>query len=171
MYLPSGSSRYSDDAESARVSPKKPWGDFTLDQTSASSNERSTPWWAKILLWAPNRIIDFYDIFRADVGAGMSYGGVLRLSRHVQMGYRDIDPVSVRVGAFGRRAPVLIEHSNEFGIGPAFVESDDRRICDGEVGLGLDVFLVGAYGGICVEEVVDFVAGIFFLDVMGDDIR
>jgi hypothetical protein len=78
-------------------------------------------------------------------------------------------PVSVRGGLFGREVPVLVESSNEFGVGPLYVNSADRKVCTGELGLGLDIFLIGGYGGICVEEVADFVAGIFFLDLRDDD--
>lgn len=161
---------YEDDDQSVAVSPKKPWGDFTLSESSSGSS-KSTPWWARVLLWAPNRVLDFIDIFRVDVGAGPSIGAVLRFTKYGQVGYRMMAPLSVRVGAFGRRVPVLLERSNEIGAGPAFLESHDRKVCKGELGLGADLFIVGAYGGVCVEEVLDFVAGIFFFDVMRDDIR
>jgi hypothetical protein len=129
------------------------------------------PWWGSVLLWVPNRVLDLVDVVRADVGAGMSLGGVVRLTKYGQVGYRSVSPVSVRVGAFGRKVPLLIENSSEFGAGPAYVASEDRTVCDGELGLGLDLFLVGAYGGICVEELVDFAAGLFFIDLSGDDYR
>lgn len=151
---------------SAEVSPKSPWGDFVLED-----EESSMPWWGSVLLWLPNRVLDLVDVVRADVGAGMSFGGVVRLTKYGQVGYRSISPVSVRVGAFGRKAPLLIENSSEFGAGPAYVASEDRTVCDGEFGLGLDLFIVGAYGGICVEELLDFAAGLFFIDLSGDDYR
>jgi len=150
----------------APASPRSPWGDFTVVE-----EESPRAWWEHALLWFPNRAMDFIDIFRVDVGVGPAYGGVLRLTEHGQMGYREMNPGSMRIGAFGRKAPYLIESSNEFGIGPGYVNSKDREVCKGEIGLGLDVVVVGAYAGICVEEVVDFVAGIFFLDLMGDDYR
>jgi hypothetical protein len=55
------------------------------------------------------------------------------------------------------------------GIGPAFHTSRDRKVCKGEIGLGLDLMIVGGYGGVCLDEFVDFVAGIVTLDPLGDD--
>jgi hypothetical protein len=43
-------------------------------------------------------------------------------------------------------------------------------VCDGEIGLGADVLVAGAYGGVCVDEFADFIAGIFFIDLKDDDI-
>lgn len=160
-----GESAPSDSDLTARVSPKKPWGDVTI-----STKSKSRPWWSSVLLWVPNRVLDFIDIFRVDVGAGSAFGAVGRITKYGQFGYRQIAPLSVRVGLMGRRLPVMVEHSSEFGIGPGFVASHDRKVCKGEIGLGADL-LVGAYLGICTEEVLDFVAGIFFLDVSGDDLH
>ena len=149
------------------ASPKQPWGEFTLD---ARPNEKPEPLWAKILLWFPNRVLDFIDIFRVDVGVGPAYGAVARVTKYGQVGYRSVAPLSVRVGDFGRTSPILLEHSSEMGIGPAYLESKDRKVCNSEIGLGADL-LVGVYAGICVEEVLDFAAGLFFLDVKKDDLR
>lgn len=153
--------------ESTQASPKQPWGDFTLDSTTRKSKE---PWWAQVLLWLPNRVMDFIDVFRVDVGAGPAFGAVARVTKFGQVGYRGVSPLSVRVGDFGRKPPFLLEHSSEMGIGPAYINSKDRKVCDAEIGLGADLF-VGAYGGICVDELLDFAAGIFFIDLKDDDLR
>ena len=155
--------------EETLVSPKNPWGEFAIDMNEPKPGRQ--PWWAQVLLWVPNRVMDFIDIFRADVGVGPSFGGVLRVTKHGQVGYRSMSPLSVRVGTFGRHVPFLVENSNEFGIGPGYISSDDRKVCAGEIGLGGDLFLFGAYGGVCIEEVFDFAAGLFFLDVLGDDLK
>lgn len=147
------------------ASPKEPWSDFKPIQ----ENE-GTPWWAEALLWIPNRALDFIDIFRVDVGVGPAAGGVVRFTEYGQAGFRTMMPASVRVGDFGRELPVRVETSNEIGVSPAFKQSKDRDVCPGEVGVGADLFLVGAYGGVCLDEVIDFVAGIFFLDPKDDDI-
>lgn len=151
--------------EDVASSPKKPWGEFTIVEEKEGS-----PWWADVLLWVPNRALDAWDIFRVDVGAGPALGGVIRISKYAQAGYRRIAPASVRLGAFGRQAPALVEKSDEYGIGPGYVNSKERSVCAAEVGAGADLFLVSGYLGICGEEVVDFLAGIFFLDVSNDDI-
>jgi hypothetical protein len=147
------------------VSPKEAWRDLEAVQ----SNE-GTPWWAEVLLYIPNRVLDLIDVFRVDVGVGASVGGVVRVTKYAQGGYRQMLPVSLRVGDFGRQFPVVVESSNEIGISPAFKQSADRDICDAELGLGLDIFLIGGYGGLCLDEVADFVGGIFLVDFKGDDL-
>lgn len=151
--------------EDIAVSPKEGWDDVQIVK------EKKQTTLTKVLLYLPNRILDFIDIFRADVGAGFSNGAVVRVSKYVQAGYRDMDPNSFRIGLFGREAPYLNETSSEFGISPFFTESKDRNICSSEVGLGADVIIVGAYGGICLEEVADFIGGIFMLDFKKDDLE
>ena len=123
----------------------------------------------KILMWLPNRIMDVIDIFRFDVGVGPSFGGVVRVTKYGQLAFRGAAPVSVRVGNFGRRPPVMLETSNEIAFGPSFVESRDRDVCIGEIGVGADLFVAGAYGGVCVDQIADLIAGIFFIDLSGDD--
>ena len=148
------------------ASPKQGWGDFTVVEEPAGYE-----WWQHALLWIPNRVLDLIDVFRVDVGVGPAVGGVVRVTKYGQAGYRNMAPGSLRVGDFGRNSPIIIESSNEFGIGPAFVASKDREICVGELGAGVDLFLIGGYAGFCPEELVDFVAGVFFLDVMDDDVK
>jgi len=148
------------------VSPKPAWGDFEIVEEPAPR-----PLFDRILLWFPNRVLDALDVFRLDVGVGPSFGGVVRASKYVQAGYRSMSPASVRVGLFGRKAPAMIEHSSEFGVSPMYVDSSDRTVCKGEIGLGADLFLVGGYAGICVDELVDFVGGVFTLDMKDDDLR
>jgi len=146
------------------TSPKDPWVDLAVDQLTKGGS-----WGSDVLWYIPNRLLDLIDIFRVDVGVGPSVGGVVRITKYAQFGYREMLPASVRVGDLGRRIPVLIETSNEFGIGPAFVESADRAICPAEIGVGADVILAGAYGGVCLDEIVDFLGGIFFIDFKEDD--
>ena len=151
------------DDETVIASPKAGWS------LPIPPQEASEPWWAQVLLWVPNRAMDFIDIFRIDVGVGPAIGGVVRLTQYGQIGYREMLPMSFRVGDFGRYSPVVLESSDEFGAGPGYVHSKDRRVCSGEIGAGADVLIVGAYGGVCLDEFVDFVAGIFFIDLKGDD--
>lgn len=159
-------SAHCEDSDEVAVSPKPGWGDFTVVE-----EKEDYAWWQKTLLWFPNRIIDFIDIFRVDAGVGPAFGAVARITKYGQVGYRSMNPGSLRFGDFGREPPVMVESSNEFGIGPAFVPSKDRNICVGELGAGVDVLLIGAYVGFCPEELVDFVLGIFTLDIMDDDVK
>lgn len=146
------------------TSPKEAWGDLGAIQSGDGS-----PWWSEVLLYIPNRILDLIDVFRVDVGVGASVGAVVRVTEYAQVGYRQMAPVSLRVGDFGRQFPVLVETSNEIGVSPAFKQSADREVCKAEVGLGGDLLIVGAYGGICLDELADFVGGLFLIDFKDDD--
>jgi hypothetical protein len=146
-------------------SPKAPWGEFQL------SKEAKPFSWTNVWLWLPNRLMDFFDIFRVDIGIGPAHGAVLRLSKYAQLGYRDMTPTSLRIGDFGRNPPYLSESSPEYGISPFYVESKERAVCPGEIGAGVDVLIAGAYVGICLDEVADFAAGLFFFDIKSDDLR
>jgi hypothetical protein len=150
--------------EAVPTSPKEPWGEFRPTQENDG-----TPWWCHVLLWVPNRVLDLIDVFRVDVGVGPAVGGVVRVTEYAQAGYRQMLPASLRIGDFGRQMPIVVEATNEMGISPLFIESKERNPCPGEVGFGADILLVGAYGGVCVDEAVDFLAGIFFIDLKDDD--
>jgi hypothetical protein len=158
---------FADDSDYVSSSPKNPWSDFEVVEEPV---ENSSPLRAT-LLWLPNRVLDLLDIFRVDVGLGPAYGGVIRITKYAQAGYREMNPASFRVGLMGRQAPVMIERTNEIGISPAFGGSPKRDICKGEIGIGLDVIAAGAYAGICVDEFVDFVGGIFTADIKDDDLQ
>lgn len=146
------------------ASPKQPWVDLAISQVNPNS-----PWWSVALLYIPNRLLDLIDIFRLDVGVGPSVGAVVRVTEYGQLGYRQMLPMSLRVGDLGRRFPAMLETSNEFGVGPAYVDSTDRPVCPGELGLGGDVLVAGAYAGVCVDEVVDFLGGLLLIDFKNDD--
>ena len=162
----SASLAFANPADDAHVSPKNAWGDFDVVEEDVGY-----PWWGDVLAWVPNRILDFIDIFRVDVGIGPSRGAVIRVSKYAQAGYRVMRPGSFRIGDFGRKAPILYERSNEIGVSPSFAQSKDREVCPGEIGLGGDLFILGGYAGICVEELADFFVGLFFFDIMDDDLK
>jgi hypothetical protein len=147
-------------------SPRSPWGEFTVNEAPKDS-----PWWAAVLLWGPNRVMDFIDIFRVDIGIGPAIGAVGRISKFAQFGYRHVGELSVRTGLFGRNQPFMVERGDEYGIGPGFVASAQRRVCPGEIGVGADLLIAGAYVGVCVDQALDFIAGLVFIDVDDDDLR
>jgi hypothetical protein len=157
---------FDDTLEMVPTSPKEAWTDPSLiHQTEDSS------WFRDVLLYLPNRFLDLVDVFRVDVGVGASVGGVVRVTKYVQGGYRQMAPVSLRVGDFGRTFPVMVESSSEVGISPAFKQSADRDVCEAELGLGLDVLILGGYGGVCLDELADFIGGIFLIDFKDDDLQ
>ena len=127
-----------------------------------------------IVLYIPNRLLDLVDIVRADVGVGSSFGAVVRVSEYAQVAYRSVAPVSFRAGPRGRKLPFFAEHSSEIGIGPnegpLYLKSGQREVTPLEVGVGADLFLVGAYAGISVDEIFDFLGGLVFIDFKDDDL-
>ncbi len=137
-------------------------------QSSSGSGEGG---WRFAALYLPNRLIDLFDIFRVDVGAGVAYGGVIRLTKYGQAGYREISPASLRLGLRGRRAPWVLERTNEFGIGPTFLGSPSRPVTPAEVGVGVDLLIIGGYVGISLDEFADFAAGIVGVDFKDDDFQ
>lgn len=162
-------SEYNKGRKAAKAQPQK-------TKKSSCGENKICPW-AKhnaealraVALYIPHRIVDFLDIFRVDVGVGPSVGAVMRISKAGQMGYRSFNPGSLRLGLRGREIPVFVETHDEYGIGPAFENSPDRKVTDGEVGAGVDLFLAGAYVGVSLDEFVDFILGIFTIDPSGDD--
>ena len=152
-------------AQQADASPKKPWGEFQVVE------EDEPTWITHALLWVPNRVLDFIDIFRVDAGAGLGMGAVVRVTQWGQLGYRDQAPGMLRVGGFGRDWPVFVETNSELGVGVAFTETPQRNLCKGIVGAGADLFIIGGHIGVCPEEIVDFFLGIFTVDIMEDDLK
>lgn len=159
-----------------KTSPNRSWFDFP-DETSANSKDlkkksvKETSFGEKALYWIPNLLLDLYDVFKIDVGVGFSTGAVVRATKYAQAGYRDLNPVSIRVGMLGRQSPIIAETSNEIGISPTFKQSKDRKVCDGEFGAGLDLFVAGIYLGVCFDELADFASGIFMQDLKNDNIK
>jgi len=152
-------------AQTVERSPKPGWGDYEV------VHEPIYPWWQTVLWYIPNRVLDFTDMLKIDVGVGPSLGAVVRLSRHAQIGARGFYSRSHRLGVLGRRSPYMKESSSEYGVGPYWKESQQRNICPGEFGFGADVVLISFYLGICVDEIWDFVCGFILLDPSNDDIR
>ncbi|MCB0323791.1 MAG: hypothetical protein KDD69_09470 [Bdellovibrionales bacterium] len=141
----------------------------STNELPSSANGRS---WTRAILWyLPNRLFDALDIFRADVGVGPSFGGVVRVTKWGQIGYREFSPLSVRVGLHGRALPIFVERTNEFGAGPLFASSPQRSDTTFEFGAGIDILLAGLYVGVVGEELADFLLGIAGIDISGDDWR
>lgn len=145
--------------------------DYAKTSPRGSSRRRQSGSFAEAaLLYLPNRVLDLLDIFRVDVGVGPAYGGVLRMTQHGELGARYLRPGSLRVGLFGRHSPVRWEEGEEYGFGPWYVKSREREVGDFEVGASVDLF-AGASVGLRLDEAVDFLLGIFGIDIEDDDLR
>ena len=135
------------------------------------SRGKKSGFWRGALLYLPNRLFDLIDIFKVDVGLGVGFGGVIRPTKYLQGGYRQFEPGMLRVGLMGRRYPVLIEERNESGFGKTLTRNSKRDITKGEFGVGVDLGLIGGYGGVCLDSAADFVLGIFGVDFQEDDFQ
>ena len=153
-------------SEYNRTSPNSP-----PTRSRTASSRKSGSFWRRALLYIPNRFLDLIDIFKLDVGAGVGYGGVIRPTKYLQAGYRELDPGMLRIGLMGRRAPLMLEDKREQGFGSDYGRSSRRRVSPGEFGLGIDVGLVGAYGGISLDSAADFFLGIVGVDFEDDDLK
>ena len=136
-----------------------------------SSGGRKSGFWRGALLYLPNRLFDFIDIFRIDVGVGVGYGGVIRPTKYLQAGYREFEPGMLRVGLMGRRYPFLIEEKDESGFGRSLTLKSKRKISKGELGVGVDLGIIGGYGGVCLDSAADFILGIIGIDFEDDDFQ
>ena len=87
--------------------------------------------WRRAALYLPNRFLDLIDVFKCDIGAGVGYGAVLRPSRPLQIGYRELNPGMLRLGLMGRRAPVLMEERTESGFGADYGPKQGRVVSPG----------------------------------------
>jgi hypothetical protein len=149
--------------DDVQISPDSGWSDLPPEKATP-------PLLLSLLSWLPDRLADAWDILRVDAGVGPGFGGTVRATRFLQASYREFEPGSLRIGALGRRIPIMWEDSSEHGVAPIdFAPSTQRDICTYEIGAGIELFAVGAYVGFCPEEAVDFLAGLFFLDTEQDD--
>ncbi len=135
----------------------------------AKGAAESSSFGRRALLYLPNRLLDLLDIFKLDLGLGVGYGAVMRPSKPLQFGYRKIEPGMVRVGLMGRRAPVMFESRTESGFGDDYRENPRREVSTGEFGVGVDLGIVGAYAGLGVDSLGDFVLGLAGIDLEDDD--
>ena len=125
----------------------------------------------KVILYIPNRILDLIDVIRLDLGIGSAIGYVFRVTKYGQFGYRKMKPASFRVGFLGRKWPFLYEKVSEYGIGPSFRTSRERKVTDFELGMGAELFVLGAYAGLSFDELFDFFGGLVGYDYKLDDIK
>lgn len=123
-----------------------------------------------VFMYLPNRLLDLVDIVKADLGIGPSYGGVIRVTRYGQIGYRQFDSWSLRLGLHGRQSPLFLEKVPESGFITNFHGTVQRRVDEFEIGAGADIGIAGAYLSVSPDQLVDFFGGIFGFDPLDDDL-
>ncbi len=157
----------------------------------------SESWGNRLLLYIPNRVVDFLDIADASVGLGPTLKAKLWATRYVAFG-----------AGFGGSASLIKAYNRQYGAGLQqgwnasflMLSAEDTEMYETtrdvqkyflyEKGIPSidnsvynfwtgprDIFSIGAQLAVLLDlqlevhpfEAVDFLAGIFFLDPKGDD--
>jgi hypothetical protein len=127
------------------------------------------------LAYVPNRVFDLCDVvrLRARVGEGFAAGARVTKWGNVFVGSYD----ALWVGAPGPRGraslpfPVGWESDSGVDVGPIGMSSNSQapNYGVGEIGAGVQVYLLGAEAGVDVYELADFFAGFALVDFARDD--
>lgn len=145
-------------------------------ESSAIEQGKESNSFIAVLLYLPNRILDITDIFRVRVrvGPGIAAGVRITDAADLYMGSY-VSMYAGLPGPRGRKLPrspigaesyngaeiSFAEATTGFGFGPDYAFS--------EVGLDAQIALVGFALSIDPVELVDFIVGIFTIDIMNDD--
>ena len=133
-------------------------------------------WGKRILCYAPNRVLDFVDMFRARLRLGPGLAVNLRMTDYGAFYYGKYN--TVYVGLPGPRAPhrmrLPVGKESLNGIVLAGVDATDDTPHGPEYGaaeadVGVQLLVVGAEVGVDAVEFIDFLAGLVFLDPRDDD--
>ena len=131
----------------------------------------------RLILWAPNRVLDVFDIMRVRIRLGFGLGLGVRATKYVAAFAGSY--TTIYAGLPGPRcrrmprSPVGLESYNgakasvvdltvDGGIGPAYSAT--------EFGAGFQLILLGIDIGIDPFEVIDFAGGILLWDPRQDDL-
>ena len=146
---------------------------------SADDEEKSGPGLIhRVLTYVPNRVLDILDLvrLRLRVGPGMAFGVRATEATDIFMG----SYASVYAGLPGPRnghlpkLPVGVE--TKTGIEVGFADVSTEALMFGpdysptEFGFGFHAVLLGLDFGVDPFELVDFAAGLLFLDPKNDDL-
>ena len=121
----------------------------------------------QILLYIPNRVVDALDMVHAGVGIPLSIGPDIRITKWIQLALQA--GVGVGVGWDDRsHMPAWASASATAAFGPwrsGVGAGGAPSIGDWEVGIGYS----GLKFGVDLSEILDFVLGWFFIDILEDD--
>ncbi|MGI8905888.1 MAG: hypothetical protein ACR2IE_05290 [Candidatus Sumerlaeaceae bacterium] len=121
-----------------------------------------------VLYYAPNRVLDAIDIFRASIGIGCGFGFNVRATELAEIGMGNY--CTTRFGFKGRVMPVYDEKIDEAGIGFLGCVNGCLQRDPSEVGVDLHLGIIGAQAAVSLVEAVDFVAGFVLIDLQCDDL-
>ena len=175
----SASSSQSVTTQTTQTTPTDRRTQMTTTQTTVTQRSQTdeTPRKHPILMYIPNRIFDVLDIVRARVriGPGLSVGARVTSIVTIFVGGHS----TAYVGLPGPRGKPVV--SLPFGLednsGPSLAptkeskEETEKRPYYGptEIGAEAQAVIVGVNVGVEPLEALDFLAGIIFVDLKGDD--
>ena len=131
----------------------------------------------KVLFYIPNRLFDLLDTvrLRARVGPGVAVS--VRATEAVDVFVGSYGSVYVGLpGPRGRRLPKLpVGLESRTGAEVSIVDATvglgaDPDYGPTEIGLGAHILIVGVDAGIEPLEILDFLAGLLFIDLRQDDL-
>ncbi len=124
--------------------------------------------WDIVLFYVPNRVLDFVDIFRLNIGIGCGWGFNVRATELAQIGYGCYE--TTRFGMKGRVMPVYEENINEGGVAFLGYVNGCLQRDPTEVGADLHIGVIGAQAAVSLAEAADFITGFIFVDLQQDDL-
>jgi hypothetical protein len=156
---------------SSTVNPEQP-SEFTPTQEAQDHS-----WGHKILWYVPNRVLDFFDIFRLRIRFGPGLAGNARMTSAASAFGGSYNTVYVGLPGPREEAHLRSPVGREQWKGIYFMgidATDDTPHNPGysvsECDLGAQLLVVGAEAGVDPVEFVDFLAGFFFMGLRKDDL-
>ena len=121
-----------------------------------------------VLYYIPNRVLDFIDIGRLNVGVGCGCGFNLRATELAEIGFGQYE--TTRFGMKGRVLPVYTENIDEAGVGFLGYVNGVLQRDPSEIGADLHVGVIGVQAAVSLVEAADFLTGFFLIDLQKDDL-
>jgi len=131
----------------------------------------------KVVMYIPNRLLDILDVVRLRVRVGPGTAADVRVTNLAAAFIGSYE--TVYAGLPGPRngpvpkLPVGLESRSGVQVSIADVTAEDDLGPDygpAEIGLGVQVLIVGADAGVEPLELLDLVTGIFLIDLRADDL-
>jgi len=121
----------------------------------------------RVVNWVPNVALDFVDIFEGTVGIGPGNGIDVRFTRLLEAGFSDYN--ITRYGLNGRNDSIYEEAIDDGGIGLLGFTFGDLDRSPYELGFTFHIVNFGLDASVNARSALDFLGGIIFIDVEGDD--
>jgi hypothetical protein len=128
-----------------------------------------------VLSYLPNRVFDLCDVVRLRARFGEGFAAGARVTRYAPVFVGTYEALWVGLpGPRGRPAlplPLGWEGKSGLDAGPIGISSSSQapHYGVGEVGAGVQIYMIGAEAGIDLYEIADFLAGFALVDFARDD--